>query len=340
MKKTTIRDIAREAGVSPATVSLALNEKGNLPEERRKAIRALAKQMGYQPNAMARALRGASTDCVGVVINYFNNPFFRSMFAGLESRADEYGVSFTVSQSRDQLERERRNVRLMAERGVDGLIVLPCGDNHTHLQEIATSHNIPIVLISHTLEGSFAAIEADNSRGARLVAEHFLELGKRANIHLAGPQEKSGIRLRNEAFSAVMLQRDPSFSLEDNVFYTKNLTAEGGYMLMDSILQKHTPPCSIFAVNDEVALGVMHYCRQHNLAVPKDVAVAGFSDIDILEAYGIPLTTVHIPARRMGENAMELILDLKKNARVKEFPPVITLPVNLVVRGSTEFSKR
>ncbi len=335
MKKITILDIAREAGVSAATVSLALNDKGNLPEERRRGIRALAQKMGYRPNAMARALRGAGTGCVGVVINYFNNPFFRSMFAGLESAADESGFSFTVSQSRDNLEKECHNASLMAERGVDGLIVLPCGNELAHLKEISIRHNIPIVLISHTLEDEFAAIEADNQRGARMVAEHFLELGDRTNIHLAGPQRKSGIMNRKQAFCEVMARRDPSFSEERNVFYTKTLTAEGGFAMMDEIAAAHQPPYSIFAVNDEVALGILRYCRQHGLLTPEDVAVAGFSDIDILEAYGIPLTTVHIPARRMGENAMELLLEMRKNAKIRQFPPIVTLPVSLIVRGST-----
>ena len=335
MKRVTIRDIAKEAGVSAATVSLALNDKGKLPAERRKSIRSLAEKMGYQPNAMARALRGASTGCVGVVINYFNNPFFRSMFAGLESVADENGFSFTVSQSRDQLAKESRNARLLAERGIDGLIVLPCGNETAHLKEIAQHYSMPIVLISHRLEDAFAAIEADNLRGGRLVAEHFLELGDRANIHLAGPQEKSGLTARKESFCAVMLERDPGFSPDTHIFYTGALTADGGFMMMEAILSAHRPPLNVFAVNDEVALGVLHYCRQKGLAVPLDVAVAGFSDIDILEAYGIPLTTVHIPARRMGENAMELLLEMRKNERIREYPPTITLPVNLIVREST-----
>lgn len=334
-KRVTINDIAKAAAVSAATVSLALNNKGNLPNERRKEIRTIAQQMGYIPNPMARALRGASTGCIGVVINFFNNPFFRSMFAGLESAADERGFSYIVSQSRDRLDKEKVQARLMAERGVDGLIVLPCGDDVEHLREVSRLFKIPIVLISHTLEDEFAAVEADNRRGAALVAEHFLTLGDRSNIHLAGPQAKSGLVDRKEAFCEIMRARDPRFDPEKSVFYTDALTAEDGFKAMEEIMSLHQPPLSVFAVNDEVALGVLHYCRQHDLDMPGDVAVAGFSDIDILDSYGIPLTTVHVPAARMGESALELLLDMKRNEKARAYPPTITLPINLVVRSST-----
>ena len=334
-KRVTILDIAKEAGVSPATVSLVFNNKGSVAEKRRKFIKKLADEMGYVPNSMARALRGGATGCIGVVINYFSNPFFRAMSIGLEDAAEEAGFTLMMTQSHDLLDREAAQIRMMAEHGVDGLILLPCGKEANYLRDIRDRYNIPVVLIAHTLGGEFAAVEADNAHGAQLVAEHFLSLGKRHNFHLTGPQEKSSLAIRNHAFCSVIQKKDPDFNPETHVFYAKTVTAAGAFETMKEICQRRLFPCSIFAVNDEIALGILNYCRQHNLRVPEDVAVAGFSDMDILEEYGIPLTSVRIPGHRIGENAVELLLEMRKNEKARSFPPTITLPVSLVTRHST-----
>lgn len=334
-KRVTIRDIAKSAGVSPATISMALNNKGNLPEQRRKEIQKLAAKMGYVPNPMARALRGGNIGCVGLLINYFNNPFYRAFYSGMESAAEESGFAYTVSQHLDNLEREKRQVQKLADLGMDGLIILPSGNESEHLQELVRIYKIPVVLISHTLE-SFPAVEADNVRGGRLIARHFLEcLPGRTNVHLAGKLEKSALMNRKVGFCEVMQEHDPSFSPEANVFVADALTAESGYSVMSAIAGRHKSPFNLFAVNDEVAMGVLRYCREHGLRIPEDVAVAGCSNIDILETYGIRLTSVHIPARQIALTALEYLLDLISNENARDYPPTITYPVTLVVRGST-----
>ena len=290
--------------------------------------------MGYTPNPMARALRGADTGCIGLVINYFNNPYYRSFLAGLESSANDYGFSYAVTQHRDIFNWEQKQVKLLAERGMDGLIVVPCTSETDHLAEIIQTYDIPVVLTSHILPG-FAGVQADNARGTRMMAEHILSLKRPHNILLAGQQQKSAITTRKEVFCKVMSTKDPNFDPEENVFYTKTLTAEGGFRVMGAIAAKFRPPYSVFAVSDEIALGAMRYCRQHKLRIPEDVAIAGYADIEILEDYGIPLTTVRIPARSMGTNTLELLLEMKRNKKIFEYPPIITLPVSLVIRSST-----
>ena len=333
-KKVTLRDVAKALGVSPSTVSFALNNKGRLPDERRTEIRELAAKMGYTPNPMARALRGADTGCIGLVINYFNNPYYRSFLVGLESSANDYGFSFAVTQHRDIFEWEQKQVKLLAERGMDGLIVVPCSGETEHLTDIIKTYGIPVVLTSHTLPG-FAGVEADNARGARMMAEHILSLNRPNNILLAGRMRKSAINTREEVFRKIMSARDPNFDIEENVFYTKTLTADGGFRVMGAIAAKFRPPYSVFAVSDEIALGAMRFCRQNRLRIPKDVAIAGYSDIEILEDYGIPLTTIRIPARSIGANTVELLLEMKRSQKIFDCPPIITLPVSLITRSST-----
>lgn len=334
-KKTTIRDIAKAVGVSAAAVSMALNDKGSLPEARREEIKRVARELHYSPSPVARALRGGRTKSVGVVINYFNNPFFRDFFAGLEQVTDARGFSFWASQSHDTLKKERQLVRMLAEHGMDGLIVLPCCQSEAHLEMAVKTFGIPVVLISHFFEDRYAAVVADNLRGADLAARHLLSLDSRPILHIAGPQEKSGIADRRLGFCRAMARARPDFSEEDSVFFVPGLTAEAGFGVMSRVLERYAPPVSLFVVNDEVALGVLTFCRERGLRIPEDVAVVGFSDIDILKTLGIPLTTVRIPQKAMGETAGRILLDLIEHPARRAHPPVVTMPVTLVVRGST-----
>jgi LacI family transcriptional regulator len=254
---------------------------------------------------------------------------------GLEEVLDKAGVIYSIAQTHDELTKEREMVRKTAEQGVDGLIVLNCSAEYTHLTAVSETFSIPIVLISHTLEDRFAAIQADNLRGGILAAEHLLSLDDRPLFHIEGNWGKSGLINRKRGFVQAMSAARPNFVAKDACFPVEGLTAVAGYQAMAAIHEKHKPPLGLFVVNDEVALGVINYCRHHSLHWPEDVAIVGFSDIDILETLDIPLTSIRIPQQRMGEVAAGTLLDLIAHPENRLCPPVLTLPVSLVVRGST-----
>lgn len=333
--RVTIIDIAKAVNLSPATVSLALNDKGSMPDERRALIKNIAREMHYMPSPVARALRGGSTRSIGVVINHFNNPFFRQFFIGLERVADTMGLTFFVTQSHDALEKEQQQVRQLAQQGVDGLIVLPCALGSAHLQAVRATWNIPVVLISNSLGDGFPLVTVDNLAGGALVAEHFLSLPPRPNLHLGGPPAKMPMRLRWQGYREALQRRQPAFDAERALFRVDSLRAEDGFNIMPSILNSVSPPFNLFVVNDEVALGVLRYCREHALRVPEDIAIAGFSNVDILDSYGIPLTTVESSAEHMGEAALEMLIMLMEAPDKRLWCPQVINPVSLIVRGSS-----
>lgn len=333
--RATLKDIARIVGVSPTAVSQALNGKGKLTDDLRARVKKAAAQLGYSPNPAARILRGANSGVISVIINYFNNPFFRRFLEGLEDVTDGAGVTYSVSQTRDVLTKERELVRKTAEHGTDGIILLNCSNEYKHLQDVSASFSVPVVLISHTIEDRFAAVQADNIRGGRLAAEHLLGLDDRPIFHIAGPLRKSGIVNRKIGFMQALGEARPGVIPEACCFEAPALTAAAGYGLMDVIRREHRPPFGLFVTNDEVALGVLTYCRHHSLSLPRDVAVVGFSDIDLLETLDIPLTSIRIPQRRMGETAARTLLDLIAHPEHRLDPPITTLPVTLIVREST-----
>ena len=330
----TIYDIAKVAGFSPATVSLALNDKGSMPDERRQIIKNLAKDMGYTPNLVAMALKGIKTKHIAIVVNYLDNAFFRSFFEGIEEILDREGYTYSVSQTRDSLTKEKQYMEKLARQNVDGIVLLPSSDEYGHLQRIMDK-GVPVVLISHRL-GNFPALEADNYRGGQLVAEHLLKLGYPRNVHIAGPLDKSAMRDRMDGYISVM-RGNADFSLDNNIFYVDELAAAKGYNIMPEVLKKFPPPVTVFVTNDEVAMGALRYCRENKLRIPEDVAIAGFSNTNILDLYDIDLTTINIPQKEMGKSAADLIMHLMDNKGGNtDGNPVVTLPVSLIVRGSTK----
>lgn len=339
-RATTLKDIAKLVGVSPTAVSLALNDKGSLTDTLRERIRETARALSYSPNPSARKLRGVRTNTIGIVINYFNNPFFRNFLLGLEEITDEAGVSYSVSQTHDTLHKEQALVRMMAEHGADGIIVLTCSQEYAHLQAVTDQFSIPVVLISHSIEDRFATVQADNIRGGRLAAEHLMSLGDRPLLHIAGIPGKPGLSNRWLGFAQAVAAARPDFVPEKAYYPAQSLTAAEGYQAMDDIMQCHRPPLGVFVVNDEVALGVLTYCRHHALNMPQDVAVVGFSDIDLLETLDIPLTSIRIPQRHMGATAAKILFDLIEHPENRLYPPITTLPVSLVVRESTVGPKK
>jgi len=334
-KRANLADIARMAGVSSATVSLVINGKGNIKEQTREKIKKIAAELNYVPNSTARALRRGRMNSIGVVITHFHNPFFYSVFSGIEDIVGGKGYTFWVSQSLDSPQKEKEQVLALAERGVDGLIVMTCASGYGNLESIKERYNIPVVLIAnHFDKPAFPAVVADNAGGARLAVNHLLALN-RPVVHIAGALSQSMVGLRREAFRSVMRTHLGRRYSDRCVFEVEELSPARGYRVMDKVLAAFTPPFSIFAVNDETAMGVMRYCREHGLRVPEDIALVGFGDIELLENLGIPLSTVNIPSVEMGRRAAEIVINLAEGALDRDYRHQLELPVSLVVRKSS-----
>lgn len=323
--------------MSATAVSMALNNRGSLTDERRAEIKRVAADMGYVPNVGARALRGVSTQSFGVVINYFDNAFFNDFFAGLEDVANPVGFSFWASQTWDKIEQEQAQVRKLAQLGVDGLIILPCSKETSHLRELSEQFKIPIVLLNHLVDMPFPAIVVDNVQGAREATEHLLAGFDRPVLHVTGSiHDKSGIEGRYDGYCQVMREKVKDFDPERYVFFIDELTGQNGYKILDKILAQWPLPISIFAVNDEIALGILTSCAHRNLRLPEDVALVGFSGVDTLEKLNLPLSTVAMPNREMGRKAARLLLDQIKNGIGYNSNSIEVLPVSLIVRGTSK----
>lgn len=332
----TIHDIALEAGVSATTVSFVLNNKGNINWKTRARVLDIVERSNYVPNEAARRLRTQKSGSLGVIIDHFHNGFFNAVFDGIGSVADRNGYSFLVAESQEDPEKEKREVLLLLQHGVDGLILFPCSSNSSHLSETQERYQVPVVLIGNAYSKNlFPSVVADNEQGARLATQKLISLGREPILHIAGPDSQSMCRHRRKGFMAVMQEEADVNDTESLVFEALDLSIREGYHAMERINKRFRPPFSVFVVNDDTAMGVIKYCNRRDFRIPEDVSLIGFSNIDLIDELDLGLSSIHIPAMEMGRKAAELLVTCAQRGDSTCRPEQVTLPVKLIDRRST-----
>ena len=301
MAEATIRDVARRAQVSVASVSRVLNRIDNVSEATRERIIAAVNELGYVPHAGARSLSLARTGAIGVVLPNLHGEFFSEIVRGMDRLAADRGYLLLLSNMHAQSGEAETVLKAMRGR-VDGLIVMA---PHLQDEEFATAlpGGTPAILINSRLKvGGRPAIRLDNAAGARVVADHLIAIGRRRIVHIAGPIGNIDAEERAAAFTQAVA-RDPSVQSEivQGDFYEESgraavLALIGGGHRFDAI----------FAANDMMAIGALEALRGSGLQVPDDVAVAGFDDVPLASHLG--LTTVRVRIAELGERAIERLI--------------------------------
>jgi LacI family transcriptional regulator len=326
-------DIARQAGVTVATVSRALRQDtaDELRAETVARVREIAESLGYRPNRVARALRTQRSQMVGIVVPDLTNPFMPSVIAGLEDALGEAGVAPLVMNTDNDPGREARAVRALLEHQVDGLVMSSArlDDGWLGMEWAAT---VPVVLMNRRSAHPLPAVVPDDVQGATEVVRYLTSLGHRRIVHLAGPPELGSTYDREAGFLAAAARE----GLEvDRCFRAQRLTVEEGVRLTRDLVAEGTDATAIFAANDMLAMGCLRVLRQHGVRIPEEMSLVGFNDMVAVDMLEPPLTSVRIPQRDLGRRAGELILELLAG-RGERFPrEPLRLLCELVVRGST-----
>lgn len=331
-KRVTLTDVAKAAGVHPGTVSRALNEEteSQVSQETVRRVRKVAKDLGYTPNTVARGLRTNRSMTIGIIVPDLTNPIFPPMVRGIDSYLSPRGYSSLVVNTDGSDAAERTLFESLMERQVDGFIVATGHDKHELMIE-ARKRGVHVVMVNRDSAGvGYPAVTGDDSQGIFDAVSHLIALGHKRMVHLAGPHGFSTSRIRADAFLAACKK----FGIYGRVVDTSGYSVDAGQRAMDEVLDKGTDRVTaVVAGNDLLALGTYHSLRMHGLRCPEDVSVVGFNDMLFANDFQPPLTTVRSPHFEMGVEAARLLLNeiagtLPGGARV-------TLPVALVVRGST-----
>ena len=300
MAEATIRDVARRAQLSVATVSRALNGFENVSEQAREKIAAAVKELGYVPHAGARSLSLSRTNAIGVVLPALHGEFFSEIVRGMDHVASARGYFLLLSNMHPESPGGSAEV-LRALRGrVDGLLLMAPHVQDRELIE-ALPAGLPTLLINTRGQpAGCPGIHLDNAAGAKAVAAHLLALGRKRIVHITGPAGNIDAHERAEAFREALAGKAELISIGGD-FYE-----ESGQRLVAGLLDAGRKFDAVFAANDNMAMGALTALREAGLRVPEDVAVAGFDDIPLAKHLG--LTTVRVRIAELGERALERLI--------------------------------
>ena len=340
-RAVTLRELAREVGVSPSTVSRVLNRDPNLrvSETSRTRILDLAATKGYRPNRLARSLKLQRTNVIGMLIPDITNPLFSALFRSVDEVASAAGYHVILCNTGDSGVRLQQHLEALSEGHVDGLLIATAHRGDPVIETLR-ARRLPYILVSRRSDQSAEAwVIPDDRLGAHLAVEHLVRLGHRRIAHIAGFMEVSRSIDRLKGYREAM----DSFSLDPLVWLTPaaGLDEEAGEIGLRELLKSYTKPTAIFTANDLAAVGVIAYARQIGLEVPRDLSVIGCDDIPMSKHIEPSLTTVRYPFEEVGRLGTEhLIRHIAGEARDDEPPPQIALPLELIVRQSTAGPRR
>jgi LacI family transcriptional regulator len=327
----TIYDVAREAGVSPATVSRVLNGRVDVSPTLTARVRAAMAELDYRPNGVARNLRRRATTVWGLIISDIGNPFFTAVVRGVEDAALDAGYSLMLCNSDDDLEKERRYIEIALDEQLAGIIVSPASEAETDLTALV-ERGIPVVAIDRvSARHDLDAVLADNARGARLATQELLETGCQRIACITGPTRTTTAAQRLEGFRQA--HELAGLDIDPNLVIIENFKEDGGRDGAERLLELGTPPDGLFVANNLMTVGALERILDAGVDIPGDLGVVGFDDIPWARLTRPRLTTIEQPTYNIGHEAGRLLAERMTDP--DRIPRTLVLPSQLRVREST-----
>ncbi|MDD4426971.1 MAG: LacI family DNA-binding transcriptional regulator [Paludibacter sp.] len=329
--KPTIKDIAKELGISIATVSRALNESYEIKSETKAMVLAKAKELHYKPNIQARNLLKKRNYMIGVVVPEFITFFFPEIIIGIQEVVNKQGFQVLICQSNESSTLERKNIEMLEESMVEGLIVSIAKDaKNIDLFKRLIQERMPIVFVNRVLPDLRAnQVIIDDRKWAFKVVEHLIKCGYRNIAHLAGNEHLSVTKERLLGYLDALEAHD--IPIRENLIMYVGVQQDRAKIGVDYLLSLKDKPDAIFCINDPIAIGSMLELKKRGYRVPEDIAIAGFSESPIGKI--MELTSVSQPTLELGKIAAETLL---KQIRNYDLPVETTiLDAKLNIRNST-----
>ena len=333
MAVAQVRDVAALAGVSPATVSNALNHPAKVSPTTLARIQSAIDELGYIRNDAARQLRAGTNRAIGMIVLDIANPFFTDVSRGVEDVLLDQQRPLILGNSAQEPSRETNYLDLFEQQRMDGVLITPVTNVLDRLRRLRDRGTSVVLVDRMTRAKEFSSVAIDDSMGGRIATEHLLAVGRRRIAFIGGPAKLTQVKNR---LAAARAAAESHGSGEISFVETETMNAEAGRMGVEQLLALPAGrrPDAIFAANDLVALGVLQTLTLRGIRVPDDIAIVGYDDIDFASSAAIPLTSVRQPARTMGSTAASLLLDViaePASSTVRH----LTLKPELVIRRST-----
>lgn len=331
--KVTLKDVARNAGVSPAVVSRVMNNDPSLmvKEETRQNVLKAVRDLSYTPNTIARSLRIQKSGVIGLMIVDVSNPFIGEVIRGVQEVVEQSGRFCFLCESRDDSQREAKLVQRMYDQQVEGMIVCTL-KNDDPIIELLDRLDVKYVAATRTVPGLTApAITFNHDKSIHLAMEHLIDLGHTRIGYIYGHMYTHSGVTRAAAYKAMLKQH--GLPLRKEYLVESHYFAQDGYLAMQKLMQLPEPPTAIIACNDVVALSAIKAAKEAGLDIPGDLSIIGYNNIDVSAIVHPALTTIDTPAYALGMQAAKTLLNLIDGYPVDEMN--VVLDTRLVEREST-----
>lgn len=327
MELATLKDVAKETGLTVSTVSRVLNNRGYISDETRQNVYSAMKKLNYHPNEVARSLSKQSTNTIGVIVPHIRHPYFAELISNLENQAYNHKYKILLFNSKEKNEKEREYLEMCTSNRVSGIILC----SGTVAVEEFKGLNVPLITIERYLENGTATIECDNLQGGRLAAKHLIESGCKNLIHFSGVHETAmpadsraiGFREICNSMKVDFIEVATSSYQYNNLEY---------YDFIENTLRENPKTDGLFASSDLIAAQVIQVCAKLGIQIPNQMKLVGFDDVYIASLTTPKITTIHQPIQEMAQMAIEQMIAASEGKLV---PNRTMLPVALVKRETT-----
>lgn len=329
-KSLNIREVARIAGVSPATVSRVMNGTASVSEDKRRRVLDAISQTDFVPNEVARMLFKKSSNLIGLIIPSIRNPFFTELASAIDRAASEKGYRLFLCNVGDDLEKEKAAIQMLTSIHADGIIV---ASNTAGIEESIENCRVPVVMVDSFLESETVSgyVYSDYRQGGRLAAEHLIECGCKNIVCIQGPQRFFTARERYEGYREVCQK----YGMTEQTV-TCDYDFDAGLAMSEELLCTYPDVDGIIACNDIVAASIYKFLHSRRIAVPDQIQLIGYDDVNLARLISPELTTITQPIEALGVRATELVIESKEQEKKGER---FVFPVSLTVRETTKPKK-
>ncbi len=326
VQMSNIRDVAKAAGVSVATVSRALSSPEKVSESALQKVHEAIRDIGYRPNLLARSFRSARSYSIVVLVPDITNPFFAQVIQAIEDRAQKAGYAVLLGDTRELSKREQEYVSRVETRLADGVIQLR--PHSMSMNEL----NIPWVNACGCESTSGPSVRIDNIGSAQKITDHLIELGHRRIAVIAGLKDNPHSIERLAGYKASL--HNAGIRFDPDLVVDGDFTLWSGQQLTHALIKREPRPTAVFCMSDQMAIGAIQAIKAAGLGVPDDLSIAGFDDIQFARYWEPQITTIAQPAEQLGIQSVELLLRIIEGG--EDLSQVeIVLPTEFVARDST-----
>lgn len=312
----TIKDVAAIAGVSTATVSRVINNEEGIRSATRKRVQEAIKKSGYKVNVIARSLKTSRSSTIGFITPEFTNDFFMNIAQGVEEYLERHGYTLIISSSNESVVGEKQRAKLLAEKNVEGVIVIPSTGKGSHFNALSRA-GIPVAFADRSTEDFPAdTVMVDNRKGSRDAVSYLVKQGFRRIAFIGGSPDLSNAKERLEGYLEAL--KEQGIKADQKLVLTGNFHVDSGYLLMEQLMQLTAPPDHVFIANYFMHAGALKYLVVNGYKPDNSPGISSFDDMGLIPILGYTRVTVSQPMHEIGKKAARLLLDRIEENRSRE----------------------